>query len=128
MYKTGTCLLDITLGIRLTNGNDGRGNRWYRSASVRDRIETELRALQLVREPFPGPVRLRVTRILGAGQRLWDVSSVGRGNWKELEDALVACGWFVDDGPRWITGILFEQDDSDRTAGPAVRIEVFDAA
>lgn len=127
MYKTSQCLLDITLGIRLTNGNDGRGNRWYRSANVRDRIETELRALGLVRDPFPVPVRLIVTRILGAGQRLWDASSIGRGNWKELEDALVVCGWFHDDGPEWITCVDFRQDRSRRGDGPAVRIEVFES-
>ena len=68
-----------------------------------------------------------ITRILGKGQRLWDSSSIGRGNWKEIEDALVAIGWFHDDGPKWITETRFFQDAGQRQNGPAVRVRI-DAA
>lgn len=118
-------VLRAVLPIELTNGNDGRGCRWFRSAKVRDDLERILRALRHVREPFDFPVSLTVTRILGPRQKLWDVSSCGRGNWKELEDALVACGWFHDDGPRWIESIAWEQDGTQRKNGPAVEITVY---
>ena len=49
-------------------------------------------------------------RLLGKGQRLWDYDSIGRGSAKELLDAVVATGWFVDDGPQWITGCRYDQD------------------
>lgn len=117
-------MLDITLPIELTNGNDGRGNKWFSSAKVRKKIEQQLRALSLERTPFDVPVRVCVTRILGKGQRLWDSSSIGRGNWKEIEDALVAVGWFVDDGPKWIIETRFFQDDLQRENGPAIRVQV----
>ena len=120
-------MLDITLPIELTNGNDGRGNRWFSSAKVRKTIEATLRATGHVRKPFEHPVTVHVTRILGAKQRLWDSSSIGRGNWKEIEDALVAVGWFHDDGPKWITETRFFQDAGQRQNGPAVRVRI-DAA
>ncbi len=122
---TGTeALLDITLPIELTNGNDGRGSKWFRSSIVRKKLEATLRTLGLIRTPFERPVRVSVVRIVGKGQRLWDASSVGRGNWKELEDAMVVCGWFHDDGPKWVKSVSFDQDDSQRHVGPAVRVVV----
>jgi len=118
-------LLSATFAIELTNGNDGRGNKWFSSAKVRKQIETQLLAAGHEREPFDHPVRLVITRILGTGQRKWDADSILRGNSKELIDALVAIGWFVDDGPRWITRVDGEQDDTRRQDGPAVKLEVW---
>jgi len=117
-------IVDIILPFELTNGNDGRGSKWFRSSTIRKRVEGDLRKMGLVRDPFNFPVHVTVTRILGKGMRLWDTSSVGRGNWKEIEDALVACGWFRDDSPRWILSTRFAQDDTRRTDGPAVRVQI----
>jgi hypothetical protein len=125
---TTDALLDVTLPIELTNGNDGRGSRWFKSSNVRKKLEATLRTLGLARTPFDHPVRVLVIRIVGKGQRLWDASSVGRGNWKELEDAMVVCGWFVDDGPKWIKSVNFYQDDTQRHVGPAVRVVVCEPA
>lgn len=118
-------LFEIELPIELTNGNDGRGSKWFRSSVVRKRIEAVLRKLNLVREPFTHPVRVVVTRKWGKGQRSWDSSSIGRGNYKEIEDACVACGWFVDDSTKWITETTFKQ----RKGGPvpSTLIEIFEA-
>lgn len=112
----------ITLPFELTNGNDGRGNKWFSSAKLRKQFEAKLRAMGMTRTPFPFPVRITVTRVLGKGQREWDSSSVGRGNWKEIEDALVACGWFTDDSPRYITQTDFRQDPCLRSQGPFIEI------
>jgi len=115
-------LLRIILPVELTNGNDGRGYAWQRSASRRKKLAKQLSRHRRV--PFSVPVVVEVTRILGKGQRLWDSSSVGRGNWKEIEDTLVELGWFIDDGPKWIVQTIFGQDSNRREEGPAVEIVV----
>jgi hypothetical protein len=112
--------------IELTNGNDGRQKNWYKPAQTRQRIARTL--FDERRTPFDHPVKIRITRILGANQRLWDADSVGRGNAKELIDSLVELGWFHDDGPRWITHCDYRQDAQSRASGPAVMIEVWDAS
>lgn len=119
-------LATITLPIELTNGNDGRGSRWFRSANVRKQIENTLRAMGLVSDPFDFPVFVHVTRLIPNGGREWDWSSVGRGNWKEIEDAMVACGWFHDDGPKWMKpGQFFQRKSPD--GKPSVEVKIFKA-
>ena len=120
-------LLSVELPITLTNNNDGRSKAWFKSDKERKDFEQLLRLSGHVRKPFDQPVRVTVTRVLGARQRLWDFSSGLRGNYKELEDAMVACGWFHDDGPTWVCGVDFRQDSSRRANGPAVLVEVFGA-
>ena len=117
-------LLDIVLPIELTNGNTGRSNRWFRTAKVREWIEATLRLNKLVRVPFVNRCDVHIVRILGKGQRLWDADSLLRGNSKELIDAMVACGWFYDDGPNFIKAVTADQDATDRNNGPAVRVQV----
>jgi len=123
--ETGERVISLTLPVELTNGNDGRGSRWFSSKDVRNKIEAMLRKMGFVSTPFRFPVIVHVTRIVGKSQRLWDSSSPGRGNWKEIEDAMVACGWFVDDGPKWIYETRFFQDANRKEEGPAVVVEVF---
>lgn len=118
-------ILSVTLPIELTNGNDGRGNKWFSSAKVRKVIEAQLRQLGHQRAPYGHKVSMRVTRILGPRQSKWDADSILRGNSKELIDALVAIGWFVDDGQKWISEVTSAQDDTQRQNGPSVLVEVF---
>lgn len=119
-----THLLSKLLPIELTNGNDGRGSKWFRSASRRKTIAQRLSSER--RKPFSFPVTICITRILGRGQRLWDADSVGRGSAKELLDSLVELGWFVDDGPKWIVSCDYRQDASRRDVGPATLVDVFE--
>ena len=112
------------LPFELTNGNDGRGSKWFSSAKLRKQFESDLRKLGHIRQPYPWPVMVTVTRILGPNQSLWDTSSIGRGNWKEIEDALVACGWFTDDSPRYITRTTFDQDSCRRKSGPSIEVMI----
>ena len=116
--------MTVTLPFKLTNGNTGRGNAWFMSAKFRDQAEKKLRQLGLVRNPFPCRVSVTVTRILGKGERLWDSSSVLRGNYKEIEDALVACGWFVDDSTDHIALTVGKQDATRRDKGSAIELEI----
>ena len=119
-------LLDIDIPIELTNGNDGRGKRWFSSAELRKAYEAYFRAKpKIAAIRFTQPTRNVVTRVLGKAQRLWDSSSIGRGNWKEIEDALVAIGWWPDDGPAHIVKTEFEQDASRRKDGPVTNVKVY---
>lgn len=120
-----TPLLSVELPVNLTNGNDGRGSKWFRSAKVREQMERLLRSLGHVYSPIDFQVVIKVTRLLGKGQRLWDASSGFRGNWKELEDAMVACGWFYDDSPKWIRNCYFDQVKQDGRVEPGVLVEIF---
>ena len=113
------------LPVQISNSNDGQGHRWYRTANARKGFEQVLKMAGFVRSPFDFPVRIVLTRILGKGQRLWDCDSVGRGNAKQLIDALTACGWWKDDGPKWIRPVDFRQDETRREVGPATLIEVY---
>lgn len=124
--ETANLILSELLPIELTNGNDGRGSKWFRSATLRERYELQLRHLGYERKPFETTVEVQVTRVLGKGQRLWDPSSIGRGNWKEIEDSLVALGWWQDDSPKWISEVRFFQDKTRRQDGPATLVEVYE--
>lgn len=116
-------LLDEVLPIVLSNANDGRTKHFGASASRRKKYER----LIFVREPLDEPVVIVVTRILGPRQRLMDTSSLLRGSYKELEDAMVACGWFHDDKPEWIAATIARQDAGRRQDGPATRITAYEA-
>lgn len=121
----------ILLPIKLTNANEGQSKSWYKAANTRKKYERLLRFLHYRRKanaikpkPYPFPVVVRVTRILGAGERLWDSSSILRGSYKQLEDTLVCLNWFQDDSPRWIRQTIALQDATQRNKGPAVLIEI----
>lgn len=115
----------LNLPFELTNGNDGRGSRWFNSAKIRKKFEAALRLIYPDRKPFDFPVVVHVTRVIGKNQRLWDSSSIGRGNYKEIEDAMVAIGFYFDDGPKYITETRFFQDDSRRDEGPKIEVSIF---
>ena len=116
--------LVVELPIELTNGNIGRGGAWYRTAKIRKEIEAILITLGLERSPFTVPVTIHITRVLGSGQRFFDADSLLRGNSKELIDALVAVGWFLDDGPKYVHEVTASQDASQRANGPKIVVIV----
>jgi hypothetical protein len=47
-----------------------------------------------------------------------------RGNYKEIEDALVACGWFTDDSTDHIALTVGKQDATRRKEGSAIELEI----
>ena len=104
-----------------------RGGHWGKTAARRKEYEGWLRQHGKTRKPFDQPVRIEMIRILGKRQRLWDADNCGRGNAKQIIDALVAVGWFHDDKPKWITEATFTQDDSRRDIGPCTEIRIYDA-
>jgi len=118
-------LYETLLPITLTNGNDGRGSKWFSSAKVRKEVEALLRAFGATREPFSAPVVVHVTRLIEKGCRKWDSSSGLRGNWKEIEDALVVLGWFHDDSAKYITETRFFQV---KDAKGGILVEVYESS
>lgn len=120
-------LHSVILPIELRNANNGRTHHFGFSKDNRRRYAKLLKALGHRRKPFEVQTDVVVTRILGSNQRLWDASSVLRGNWKELEDALVEAGWWWDDDVTWIRLVLGTQDPTRRELGPAVQIDVYEA-
>jgi hypothetical protein len=122
-------LRTIELPIELTNNNTGRTQHFGRSASQRKKYERIIRAKFGQQVPFASKVEIVVQRVLAARQRLWDFSSVLRGNWKEIEDALVACGFMHDDGPEYIGLCIGDQDAETRLTsdGGFVRVYFLDA-
>ncbi|MEM7697211.1 MAG: hypothetical protein AAF236_02265 [Verrucomicrobiota bacterium] len=121
----------LDLPIELTNGNEGRTRHYKKSHSQRKKYESIISLIGGRRTPFDHPVVVVVTRILGRGQAKWDASSFFRGNYKEIEDAMVALGWFADDSPKWIPLVIAVQDGNARKgnvrAEPSIRIEIFNA-
>lgn len=99
----------VSLPVELTNGNNGQGRGWRQTHYFRKKAQKLIACLGLLRKPFEQPVQVKVVRLFGKGKRKWDDSSVLRGNYKQLEDAMVACGWFHDDSPKWITRTIAEQ-------------------
>lgn len=119
-----TLLLDVTLPVELKNHNDGQGHSFWRTDKQRKDFEKALSNYR--RKPFGRRVVVVVTRILGPKQRFFDASSILRGNYKQLEDALTALGWWPDDSYTHISFVGGLQDGNRRSEGPATRIQIYD--
>ena len=141
----GICIGEIELPMKLKNNNQGQGRHW--SGSHKERAEAsqavaearvwtpateESRTWQSLsewtRERHLGvneKLGLVVWRILGKRERLWDADSVLRGNYKQIQDALIEAGLAEDDSPKYIEWVLGRQDDSIREQGSKVLIEVY---
>ena len=121
--KYGALIHEQTFAVEIKNRNYATANTMYKKG-IKAKFERHLS--QFARKPFDRPVKLIVTRILGIGQRVYDYDSIGRGDAKELIDTLSDIGWFNNDGPRWIQGVFYDQDKSQRWSGPAVKVQVFE--
>ena len=106
--------VELTLPIELTNGNEGRSKHWAPAHKRRREYELAIRAEYPRPKKVKTPCRMTVTRVLGKRQRKFDADSLGRGNAKEIIDALVAVGFLPDDGPRHVVEVTYRQDDSVR--------------
>lgn len=106
--------MTLVLPIELTNGNEGRSKHWAPAHKRRREYELTIRSEYPHPKPVKTPVKLTVTRVLGKGQRRMDADSLGRGNAKEIIDALVAVGFLPDDGPKHVHEVTYRQDDTRR--------------
>lgn len=114
----------LALPIELTNGNDGRTKHFWQAAARRKQYEAIITLMRPRPRPIPTPCRITITRVLGKGQRLFDADSLGRGNAKELIDAIVAAGFLPDDGPRHVTEVTYRQDATRRRDGPSTEVTI----
>jgi hypothetical protein len=135
----------IILPMKLKNNNQGQGRHWSGSHKER-RVASEAVANALV-DYHPTPrssmtvrlsdwlterhidcdqkIGLVVWRILGSRERLWDADSVLRGNYKQIQDALIEAGLAEDDSPKYIEWVLGRQDKDRRDVGSRVEIEIY---
>lgn len=114
--------MTLILPIELTNGNEGRKKHWGSAARRRRQYEATIGLLYGRPKLIASPVKLTITRVLGKNQRLFDPDSLGRGNAKELIDAIVAVGILPDDGPRHVLGVEYRQDATRRGEGPSIEV------
>jgi hypothetical protein len=126
-FPPGVLLHSAIVPIAITNDNDGRTKHYGVNKDRRIRYERKLRSLGHARQPFGQQTDVVVTRILGPSEKKLDQSSILRGNYKEIEDALVWLGWWHDDSPKYIRFVLPDQDATQRDLGPAIRIDVYAA-
>jgi hypothetical protein len=63
-------------------------------------------------------VALNIVRLYSGRQRAWDADSILRGNSKQLIDAMVSAGWFLDD---YISQVVGSQEKGEVRG---VRIEI----
>jgi hypothetical protein len=141
----GTLVAEVEIPMKLKNNNQGQGRHWSGSHKER-RMATEAVANATVKY-FPSTtseftvglsewlterhfdcdqkIGLVVWRILGKRERLWDADSVLRGNYKQIQDALIEAGLAEDDSPKYIEWVLGRQDDTIRDLGSKVLVEVY---
>jgi len=74
--------------------------------------------------PFPLKTRgvVHITRVLGPRQRFMDQDNL-RLIMKPLVDALVTCGYLVNDNEVW-ADISYRQDETRREIGPRIELEI----
>lgn len=121
-----TLIESVEFPISLIGKNQASKEHWGIRHTRRGRYGSTVSILSGKRQPFDRKVGVKIVRVLGKGQRLMDESNLIGGSWKQLEDAMVSSGWFHDDSPEWVKLLSPEQDASNRTSGPMVRIEMYD--
>lgn len=141
----GMLVGEIEIPMKLKNNNQGQGRHWYGSHKERA-IASQAVAKARVWQPSTSESRICVSlpewlsgldrkadqkiglvvwRMLGKGERLWDSDSVLRGNYKQIQDALIQHGLAPDDSPKYIEWVLGRQEDRLRDLGSKVLIEVY---
>ena len=146
MFDEKDLLFTMTVNKKMSNSNNGQSRHW--SSSHKDKKEF-LRAVEgswseadghmaltlddlfsqvIGQSGLTELVDIKIERVLGKGERLWDADSVMRGSAKQLLDSIVDCGILVDDNSKAVRMALGAQDASDRTQGPAVRIYFYKTA
>ena len=117
---------EIYLKINLTNRNQGQGKHWYQTH--KDRLAIEQYLQQHVKKPtapYMQQVAIHCVRLYGGRCRAWDSDSVLRGNFKQILDAMVSHGFFLDDRMKYIMQCVGSQEKV-HPSETGVRIEIHD--
>ena len=141
----GKLIGEIEIPMKLKNNNQGQGRHWsgsHRERAVASQAVAEARVwVESTDKPYKWKsfsewrtglaikegqkIGLAVWRILGSRERLWDADSVLRGNYKQIQDALIQAGLAEDDSPKYIEWVIGRQWAGSREDGPKVSIEVY---
>lgn len=116
-------MIDVTLPIDLVSAN--KLLRMHYQARKRLRVDYRERLFEhgiRRKNPPEGRQLVRITRVLGPGQREFDTDNL-HGSVKELLDSLRDFRIVRDDTPSAIE-LVVEQDAQRRGGGPAVRVRV----
>ena len=108
----------LVLPIALLSKNARDKMHWRQRLGLRRDYEGIIGIRYPNREGPPlGKQRVTVTRVKGERERDWDTQNIGAGSAVELLDALKRCGYFADDGPKFVEPV-FTQTKSDTLQGP----------
>lgn len=123
----GEKIIEYNIPIELDNSNNGQGHSWHKSANRSKKYKDLLSLLSWERRglwPLKG-VYNHVVRVIPKRGRKWDSSSQGRGNWKQIEDALVKIGMFEDDDCNNIINTFFFQEDEERPKKAYIKLIIY---
>lgn len=113
----------LNANVRSLNEFSGRHSR------IRSRERARIAAMladelgHAIYQPPDYRQLITITRVLGKGQREFDVDNLAGGTLKHLIDALTTIGMWRDDSPRWLAR-RYLQDASRRFEGPGVQIRI----
>ena len=124
--SSGLGCRSFVLKTELVSQNNGRGHHWSKSNELKQHYLEVITYSGFARDAAPEkPQKLTITRVLGAGQKEWDLPNIPLAC-KELIDALVDTNNLKDDKPANLVDVLYRQDKSDRSKGSAIKIELED--
>jgi hypothetical protein len=112
-------ILEFTTPFKLESLNAFTGMHWRLKNSHKKAWLQEIRMAMAkagIKRPAPleaGTAKLRIVRVLGPHERLWDEENLSGGSAKQLVDALVTLGFLRDDAPKWLRR-EYAQDANDR--------------
>ena len=113
----------FVLKVKLISNNRGQGHHWSKSHKLRKHYEKVIiRSGHARKTPPEETQELTITRILGKGERAWDLPNIPLAT-KQLIDALVATNHLKDDNSNDLVKVSYLQDATQRELGPAVKIE-----
>ena len=114
----------VIIELPLTNNNSGQGRAWYQSHKERLAFEQAFAMREGGKSlPYLQPVSLHVVRCYTGRGRAWDADNLLRGNSKQLIDAMVSAGWFLDDNTKHIEQVVGSQEKVDRERD-CIRVEI----
>ncbi len=109
--------------FRLYSANYMRRLHWRERGRIKRDAQLAIRQALGVPRPFPGKVRLTVSRCMGYRERPYDTDNLFGGSAKEVIDGLKNLGWFKDDSPQWLEVHMSQIILPDKKMGALIRME-----
>lgn len=113
--------ITIELPIKLISQNKGSKRNWHKLREYK-KIYTEHLMPHRLKKPLGIAKKLTITRILGKGDKQWDLPNIPYAC-KELIDSIVDANLLIDDSPQCLCEVAYKQDFQRRGNG-AIKIEI----